>query len=171
MTHPLRHLMFALLAAFVAFGGTARAANTVDPQDFVDRASESGIAEVEAGKLAEKKAQHPEVKTFAEMMVKDHTAANAELKQLAATLKLTTADDASLMEQAKAKLLEMRDDSFDKAYANNQVKAHQEAVELYRQAAQSDQAKLRDFAQKLLPKLQAHLEQAERLVKELQTDQ
>ncbi|MCP1616467.1 putative membrane protein [Pseudomonas sp. SLBN-26] len=171
MTHPLRHLMFALLAAFVAFGGTARAANTVDPQDFVDRASESGIAEVEAGKLAEKKAKHPQVKAFAEMMVKDHTAANAELKQLAATLKLKTADDASLMEQAKAKLLEMRDDSFDKAYAENQVKAHQEAVELYRKAAQSDQAQLRDFAQKLLPKLQAHLEQAERLVKELQTDQ
>lgn len=167
MTHPLRHLMFALLAAFVAFGGTARAANTVDPQDFVDRASESGIAEVEAGKLAEKKVQHPQVKAFAEMMVKDHTAANAELKQLAATLKLKTADDASLMEQAKAKLLEMRDDSFDKAYANNQVKAHQEAVELYRQAAQSDQAQLRDFAQKILPKLQAHLEKAESLAKEL----
>lgn len=170
MTHPLRHLMFALLAAFVAFGGTARAANTVDPQDFVDRASESGIAEVEAGKLAEKKAQHPEVKAFAEMMVKDHTAANAELKQLAGELKLKTADDASLMEQAKAKLLEMRDDSFDKAYANNQVKAHQEAVELYRQAAQSDQAQLRTFAQKTLPKLQAHLEHAERLAKELDAD-
>lgn len=170
MTHPLRHLMFALLAAFVAFGGTARAANTLDPQDFVDRASESGIAEVEAGKLAENKAQDPQVKAFAAMMVKDHTAANAELKQLAAALELKTADDASLMEQAKAKLLEMRDDSFDKAYAENQVKAHQQAVELYRQAAQSDQAQLRAFAQKTLPKLQAHLEQAERLAKTLNTD-
>ncbi|MDF5939078.1 DUF4142 domain-containing protein [Pseudomonas aeruginosa] len=44
-------------------------------------------------------------------------------------------DDASLTDKAKATLLDLRDASFDPAYANNQVAAHEKAVELFTQAA------------------------------------
>ena len=43
--------------------------------DFVEAATEAGIAEVVTGKLALEKTQNAEIKTFAQQMVSDHTKA------------------------------------------------------------------------------------------------
>lgn len=94
--------------------------------DFVEEASAKGVAEVEAGKLAQEKGNATDVKSFAEMMVQDHTAANAKLKSIADAKNLNVSDSAELMDKAKAAILELRSaKSFDQAYANNQVKAHE----------------------------------------------
>lgn len=73
-------------------------------------------------------------------------------------------DEASLTEKAKKMILEMRDESFDKAYANNQVKAHEDTVALFKkEAASSDNAELKAFAQQTLPTLEHHLDMAKKL--------
>jgi putative membrane protein len=51
--------------------------------DFMTKAAQGGMAEVELGRLAAAKAQNAEVKQFAQKMVDDHTRANNELKALA----------------------------------------------------------------------------------------
>src|SRR5688500_555593 len=56
---------------------------TDSPDDFMKSAAQGGAAEVELGKLAAQKAADPEVKKFAQMMVSEHSKANAELKTLA----------------------------------------------------------------------------------------
>src|SRR5262249_47368589 len=61
----------------------ASAPNSTDPQTFVKKAALGGMTEVEASKLAVSKAQDPQVRAFAQKMVKEHTAANDELKSLA----------------------------------------------------------------------------------------
>ena len=145
--------------------GSQAALAAQDADDFVEDASAKGVAEVEAGKLAEEKGQSQEVKKFAEMMVKDHTAANVKLKAIAQSKKLEVSDDAELLDKAKAMILELRNaSSFDRAYANNQVKAHEATIELFEeQAANGEDAELKAFASETLPKLKEHLVHAKEL--------
>lgn len=46
--------------------------------DFVDAATEAGIAEVVTGNLAQEKSQSADIKQFAQQMVTDHTKANQQ---------------------------------------------------------------------------------------------
>lgn len=148
------------LASHAAFAAT-------DADDFVEDASAKGVAEVEAGKLAQEKGIGADVKTFGAMMVKDHTAANEKLKSIADQKKLEVSTDAELLDKAKAMILDLRSaKSFDQAYANNQVKAHEATIEIFEdEIKDGDDAQLKAFATETLPKLKAHLEQAKTLAK------
>lgn len=148
------------LASHAAFAAT-------DADDFVEDASAKGVAEVEAGKLAQEKGTAADVKAFGAMMVKDHTAANEKLKSIADQKKLKVSTDAELLDKAKAMILDLRSaKSFDQAYANNQVKAHEATIEIFEDEIKNgDDAQLKAFATETLPKLKAHLEQAKTLAK------
>lgn len=154
------------LMAFGAACSSAMAKDTVDPEKFVDEASAAGIAEIETGKLALQKSTTPAVKTLAQEIINDHTAANKELAGIAHKKNLKVATDAELMAKAKTMILKQRDgESFDEAYANNQVKAHKDALELFNKAAVSPDADLASFAVATIPKLEHHLHAAEALAK------
>ena len=133
--------------------------------DFVDDASAKGVAEVEAGKLAQEKGVAADVKSFAQMMVSDHTAANEKLKTIAQKKSLEVSSYPQLMDKAKAMILELRSaKSFDQAYANNQVKAHEATIELFeKEASDGKDADLKKFASDTLPKLKHHLDEAKKL--------
>lgn len=129
--------------------------------DFVDAATEAGIAEVVTGNLAQEKSQSADIKQFAQQMVTDHTKANQELGDIARKLDISVPDEAALTDKVKKMILEWRDESFDRSYVNNQVDAHEKAVELFKkEAASSDKPELKAFASDKLPTLQHHLEQA-----------
>jgi putative membrane protein len=156
----------AFLMSFGALCNYAMAKDTIDAADFVDEASASGIAEIETSKLALQKSTSPAVKSFAQEMINDHSAANKELSAIAAKKKLKVATEAELTNKAKAMILKHRDgESFDEAFANNQVKAHKDAIELFNKAAVSPDVELASFAVATLPKLEHHLHAAEALAK------
>ena len=120
-------LISATAALLFGFAGLAQAADKVSANDFAEEASAKGIAEIETSKLALEKGSHAEVKKFAQTMIDDHTRANDELKALAKQKNLEVSTDAELMSKAKAMILQVRDgENFDKAYANNQVVAHEQ---------------------------------------------
>lgn len=146
------------LAAHGAFAATSADA-------FVEDASAKGVAEVQAGKLAEEKGTAADVKSFAAMMVSDHTTANDKLRAIAEQKTLKVSTDAQLMDKAKAMILDLRTaKSFDQAYANNQVKAHEATIEIFEDEIKNgDDADLKAFATQTLPTLKAHLEQAKAL--------
>lgn len=157
-------LISATAALLFGFAGLAQAADKVSANDFAEEASAKGIAEIETSKLALEKGSHAEVKKFAQTMIDDHTRANDELKALAKQKNLEVSNDAELMSKAKAMILQVRDgENFDKAYANNQVVAHEQAIELYQKAAASDDAEFSAWAKKTLPKLEHHLQMAKEL--------
>ena len=157
-------LISATAALLFGFATMAQAADKVSANDFAEEASAKGIAEIETGKLALEKGSSAEVKKFAQAMIDDHTRANEELKALAKKKNLEVSDDAELMNKAKAMILQVRDgENFDKAYANNQVVAHEETIKLFQQAAASDDAEVSAWAKKTLPKLEHHLEMAKKL--------
>ena len=156
----------AFLFAFSAVCGTAMAADTVDADDFVEDASAAGVAEIETAKLALQKSTAGDVKTFAQAVINDHTAANRELASIAAKKKLKVSTEAELLNKAKAAVLKQRDgESFDEAYANNQVKAHEDAIALFKKASVSPDPELASFAVATLPKLEHHLHLAKELAK------
>lgn len=104
------------------------------------------------------------------MMITDHTKANDELAALAKKHDIEVPDSTTLVKQAKAKILDLRDESFDAAYANNQVKAHEDTIALFKKEAETvtDDKKpgateLKGFAQKMLPALEKHLDAAKAL--------
>lgn len=134
-------------------------------EDFVDDASAKGIAEIETAKMALTKGTAQDVKDFAQMMIDDHTAANQKLQSLAQQKGLEVSSEADLMNKAKAMILQLRDgENFDEAYANNQVVAHEQTIELFRkQVEKGEDADVKAFAQETLPKLEAHLTKAKAL--------
>jgi putative membrane protein len=136
-----------------------------DPADFVDEASAKGIAEIETAKVVLEKGTAQDVKSFAQMMIDDHTMANQKLKALAQQKQLKVSDDATLMDKAKKMILQWREgENFDQAYANNQVTAHEQTIELFREQAQKgEDADIKAFASETLPKLEEHLRQAKEL--------
>ncbi|AWY39509.1 DUF4142 domain-containing protein [Pseudomonas putida] len=161
----LRHLVLTL-----ALSTSMGAAFAATSNDFVDKAAAGGIAEVEASRLALEKSQSADIKAFANMMITDHGKANDELASIAKKNDIEVPDSTTLVKQAKEKILDMRDESFDAAYANNQVKAHEEAIKLFEKQANTvtdDQTKgateLKGFAQQMLPGLQKHLDMAKKL--------
>ena len=158
------------LALAVALSTTMGTAFAATSSDFVDNAAAGGIAEIETSRLALEKSSSADIKQFANMMITDHSKANDELAALAKKNDIEVPDTTTLVKQAKEKLLEMRDESFDPAYANNQVKAHEETIALFEKEANTvtdDKTKgateLKAFAQKMLPSLKQHLEMAKKL--------
>ena len=157
----------AFFAGFFALllSAAASLAYANEATDFVDEASAKGVAEIETAKIALEKGTAADVKEFAQMMIDDHTAANQKLQALAQGKKWEVASEADLMSKAKAMILKLRDgESFDQAYANNQVVAHEQTIELFRKQAQEGQdSDLKAFANETLPKLEQHLQHAKEL--------
>ncbi|GAC1495988.1 MAG: DUF4142 domain-containing protein [Steroidobacteraceae bacterium] len=143
-----------LVVPFAAFG-----ANPSPDAKFYKSAAEGGIAEVELGNLAQRKSNDPGVKEFGAMMVKDHTAANEKLKNIAATKNILLPTSASLGQMAtKAKLEVLSGETFDKSYIKGMIKDHEEDIALFKkEAAAGRDPDAKAFAQAALPTLRAHL--------------
>ena len=150
------------LAAAVA----AQAQVSKKDQDFITRAAAGGLYEVQAGTLAQEKGRSPTVKSFGEMLVKDHSATNDELKALASAKGVTLpgavpADKKKRLDKiAKAK-------DFDKEFVDEVgVDDHKKDIQLFEKASKdADDAEVKAFATKTLPTLKAHREHAEGLKK------
>src|SRR6201996_4407489 len=94
-------------------------------QHFMKEAAQGGMAEVELGQLAADKASSPEVKEFGQRMVKDHSQANDQLKQIAMQKGVTLPSSPSAKdEMTKKRLSNMSGDAFDQAYMKDMLKDH-----------------------------------------------
>lgn len=164
----MRRVAYGSLSALaLAFPLLALGADNPD-HSFFKRAAEAGIAEVEAGKLAQDKGSSQAVKDFGAMMVSDHTAANDKLKSLATSENVSLPSSSSVSDMAaKGKLEVLTGTTFDKAYIKNQLKAHQQAVALFKKEATSGQdAQAKAFAAATLPTLRGHLKKVHQLATE-----
>jgi putative membrane protein len=141
----------------------AASANTVGPHDtaaFVSNASQSDMYEIQAAQIAEKRSKNPDIKAFAKMMVKDHTATSAALGPVAKAAGQTPADKLDDRRQGFIDHLNKASDAdFDKVYVDQQVAAHKEALDLMNgYAKDGSDASLKDAAGKTAPKVQMHLD-------------
>jgi putative membrane protein len=151
-------MKFKIAALMLAAPLAAFAASNPDAT-FYKNAAEAGISEVEAGKLAQDKASTQKVKDFGAMMVSDHSAAGEKLKALAASKDMTLPSSSSVGQMAsKAKLEVLSGETFDKSYIKGQLKAHREAVALFKKESSTGQdPEAKAFATATLPTLRSHL--------------
>jgi|SRR5689334_11977960 len=163
--------------ALAALPAVAQSNKPTDPQ-IAHIAYTAGVLDVEAGKQALSISKNPQVREFAQQMVKDHTAVNEQALALVKKLKVTPEDNAtskSLTEQAKAKraeLAKLSGAAFDKAYIANEIAFHKTvngALETTLIPSASN-AELKSLLQTGLKLFQGHQQHAEQTAKTVSTN-
>jgi len=137
-------------------------------QQFLEDATQGSYAEIEGSKLALEKTQNQDVKHFADMMIKDHTAMVQEVSKLATDKGMTPPDGPSVMQVTEVTALKaLTGGAFDAMYVNRiGVASHEATVKLFEQASEKAQdPDVKALAAKSLPKLREHLEMARALDK------
>ncbi len=145
-------------------GGTASVSSS--DRKFALTAAQGGMSEVEMARLALTKASSDAVKQYAQKMIDDHTAANAELMQIAATKNLTLPTTPDAKHRAMmARMEKLSGEAFDREYVMMAGhKDHQKMEKLFRdQSMKGRDADLKAFAAKTLPVVQQHLQLARSL--------
>lgn len=133
---------------------------TTADQDFMIAAAQGGLTEVKLGELANEKGVRVDVKEFGQLMVKDHSAINADLNALAAKKGVTLPDRLDAKHQRMVdKLTALSSPAFDDAYIAGMIKDHKmDAKEFKAEAAQTQDADIKSFLAKSIPVVQTHLE-------------
>ncbi len=138
--------------------------------DFLMKAGQGNQAEITLGKMVAAKATNPQVKQFAQMMVKDHTAALKQIQQLAQSKNVTIPD--TLPDDAQQLQTKLQSDKkgkdFDKDYMDGMVQDHQKDVQEFQDASQNAKDNdVKQLASTLTPKLQQHLDKAQQIDQKL----
>jgi putative membrane protein len=132
-----------------------------DAADFANKVAVANKFEIDTSQLALKYGKSEDVRKFAQQMIDDHTKAGEEFKSAVAAAKIDPPKDAlDVTHEAKyAKLrLFTTDNGFDGSYLAEQLAAHKDAVDLFRNYSQKGgPGPLKDFAVKTLPTLEHHL--------------
>jgi putative membrane protein len=133
---------------------------------FIQEAAESGMFEVQVAQLAASKATDPAVKSFASMLVDQHTAANNELVQLANSKKveLPAAPSRSMRSDVE-KLSKLSGDEFDARFMREVgIKDHEKDIKKFQKASEkAEDPQLKAWIDKTLPNLREHLAQAQKM--------
>ena len=146
------------------------ARSSISASEFIEKAGAGGLAEVDMGELAAKKAKNGQVQAFAKRMVTDHTKAHQELL---AAAKGKGAVPAARDSEHKAMIDKLQQQEagkeFDRDYMEQMVEDRRSDIELFETAADDTKldAELRAYAKKTLPTLRDHLKQAQTIESKL----
>jgi putative membrane protein len=158
---------------------TRRAPVAAPPMDthlFVVQAALANMAEIQIGHVAKVKAQRPEVKKFAQVMIDDYVNTQKELAETAsgAGIKWPTQIN-DQHRQLKQRLSTVARDQFDREYLKSIVAQNRDVeqmlvVQMAGTGTPTDPAlaaKIHEWAARTLPAVRAHLKEAEQLSGEL----
>jgi putative membrane protein len=131
-----------------------------DASDFAVKAANGGMMEVELGKIARDQAANPRIRGFGDMMVRDHSQADENLKFIASSLRIALPDSISLDSKKDIdELKKKKGKAFDKAYVSMMVDDHKKDIEEFKKCASDcSDSTIRSFAANTLPVLQKHLD-------------
>jgi putative membrane protein len=132
---------------------------------FVQVAAISDNFEIESSRILLARSTHPQIREFAQRMIEHHTMISTEMRSLP---EATTRLPANLDERHSNMLIRLRQqedvDMLNRYYVQYQIEGHEEALAAYEAYANGgDVPALRAFAQRHLPMIRQHLEQARAL--------
>jgi putative membrane protein len=162
------------MAGSAGSAGSAAAATLTDPQIAAIVVAANQV-DIDAGKLAAKKTKNAEVKKFAELMVKDHTAVNKSAVDLVTKLKVTPEESETSKTLTAggaeniAKLEKLDGAEFDKAYVDNEVAYHDAVIGVLKNTLipSAQNADLKAALTGVAPAFDAHLAHAKQVQESL----
>lgn len=127
--------------------------------------------DAEMGQLAQTKAQSEAVRRFAQTMVTDHNAVNAQAQQLATQLNVTpvehqvSRDLRQSADAARMRLDSLTGGEFDRAYIQREVEYHQAVLSALDNTLipSAQNAQLKTLLEQTRPAIDAHLQEARRI--------
>ncbi len=133
---------------------------------YIEMAQSSDMFEIESSRLALQRSRDPAVRSFAQMMINDHTRLSGEMMNMARSMRLPMPPmqmmprHAEMMERLSA----ASPAEFDMMYRREQLMAHEEALMLHRTYAErGDYPPLRALAARAVPAVEMHLAEVQRL--------
>jgi putative membrane protein len=138
-------------------------------RNFITSASYANNSEVAAGAVASGKASDTAVRSFGAFMVSEHTTAQNDLRSLAGKWHIETPTTPDSMHIVLMKMMEpLQGRMFDTTYMRSQVNDHITAMDLFQQeAANGENQKLKDYANKYLPHIMMHKQMADSILMKL----
>jgi len=160
-----------LAAGLLAFPFVSVSAQDINDAQIASIVVTANQVDIDAGKLAKTHSTNEEVKTFAQLMVRDHTGVNTSATDLAAKLKVTPQDNPTSQslksdgDKNLARLKTLTGTAFDKAYVDHEVTYHQQVIDALDKTLIPGAAngELKALLIKVRPAFVAHLEHARRL--------
>jgi len=154
----VRTILCALGVSLIAPAAFAQTAG-LSPTDFATQASIGNQFEVAEAQLAIQNATDKKLKSFAQMMAKDHGKAEKKLESAAKSSGQTLPAQLDAPHQAMIDALKGKTGAdFDKAYISDQLQAHSQAAELLTNyGTTGSDSKLKAWAKATLPTVKMHL--------------
>jgi putative membrane protein len=138
-------------------------------QDFMIKAAQANLSEIDMARIVMQKSQNSDVRDFANMIQSDHSSALEDLTDLMRDKGMAPPN--VLSPEAKAdieKMTALSGPEMDREFVNAMVADHQKAIEMFRDQINIAQSPdVVKYAEDLLPKLEMHLEKAQRLQSKL----
>lgn len=136
--------------------------NATKDAQFLAKAAEINLEEIELGKMAQQSSTRTDVKELGKMMEKEHAYCLKGLTVLAnkkSIIILTSLSNSA--QDACKKLSGLSGADFDVAYCDMMVNGHRDAIVLFeRVSTQSTDADVKEWAGSILPDLHKHLDHA-----------
>ncbi|MFN3932035.1 MAG: DUF4142 domain-containing protein [Brevundimonas sp.] len=140
-------------------------ANTVG--GYVPNAAEGDMYEIMAADIALERSQNAQIRELATMIKTDHTAASNAMKAVVPQAAPDVALPTELDERRQGMLDNLRSasaETFERTWIDQQIAAHNEALTLHRGFSDNtDAPQLAEHARSVVPKIEAHLRQAEQI--------
>ena len=159
------HMRTLLAVCLFSLTAWAQPALSLADQAFVTTAANTGLAEVEMGRLAAKLGLNKDIRKFGARLVAEREKANKELQRVVMPYEVllpTKPDEAQQKHIDRLAMLMGVD--FDSAFSKHMLGSHENEVKLFEAEARGGQAAaLKAFATETLPALRAHLKAAEEL--------
>src|SRR4051794_36415525 len=131
-------------------------------QKFLKEAIEGDFAEVQMG-LAKKQASSDGVRSFGEMLEKDHSAANQKATAAATSLGITPPTSPNKKQTGDYdKMSKLSGPQFDKMFVSHMIADHRKDIKDYEKASKKKDA-AGSYATETLPTLRKHLKPAQSL--------
>jgi putative membrane protein len=143
-------------------GGGEAVGKPLGDAAFVRAATEGGRKEVESARDALPQLKSPELKRIAEMLVSDHSNANARLSKIAEAKQWPVPPPSAPAAPPSGSA----SSDFDARWTAEMIAGHERSVALYRaQATGGEDKDLRKYARDTLPTIEQHLAQLKSLQK------
>lgn len=161
----------ALAAGLLVLPAVGVSADGVNDAQIASIVVTANQIDIDAGQLAASQATSEDVKTFARLMVTDHTGVNKAATDLAAKLKVTPQDNPTSQslkadgDKSLANLKTLKGAAFDKAYIDREAAYHQQVIDALDKTLipGATNSELKALLVKVRPAFVAHLEHAKRL--------